>query len=571
MQYHWWNHPKTALLSLLTIVITACSNDKPAEIATSRYIPQDIVISFPKQNSTLTESLNNTQTRQLHTTILQTLQQSYVDIQSPTIRYVINDEESQGVITPENLAFSQFATLQLTPQKNGLIKVEIDDYQLCREVLCHIEFALKPVANDAPEIIALQQPELPAIQAEQEALPIVDITQTLQTDFWGIEHEISDQLTLKLSPIQSNGLQYGTPEHTEMEAFEIGSLTINPEDPNIEILSFYSNGAPSSDVHQIDTISYLFIVPAAKKPAINLTTLDSENEHYYVDEENLLAKDRTGFYAINTRYFPAINKIVIALTESLTLEDITAHFQSLNTLQITPNFQNDRQSSPPKEALPDHKNILLTDIALPLKTLESRYDITLAQMFRVAEIEENYRAELKRLLTSEDLFLQTGPNTKNGYHLFTQHLGDYRFNETYVKLHADNVNNVLAAIKSINNPKESANSAQDLWQAPIYFYSTNPKEASGMSYLKEIQPGLTLEIFSPAYQGHIAEKVFFGKLLENIQWENQPKLSKKAIENIAKYEALTDNNAPESTVNTQKQNYYEFKEGKTDRSGELLE
>ncbi len=570
MQYHWWNHPKTALLSLLTILITACSSEEPAEIPSSLYIPQDIVISFPKQSTTLTESLNNPQTRQLHTTILQTLQQSYIDIQSPSIHYVMNGEESQGVITPENLAFSQFATLQLTPQKNGLIQVQTDDYQLCREISCHIEFFLKPVENDAPEIIALQnQPELPTIQIAPEPVPTFDITQTLETDFWGIEHVISDQLTLKLSPIQSNGLQYGTPEHTEMAAFDIGSLTINPEDPNIEILSFYSNAAPSSDVHQIDTISYLFIVPVNQKPAIDLATFDLESVHYYVDEENLLAKDPTGFYAINTRYFPEIHKIVVALTESLTLEDITAHFQSLNTLQITPNSK----SVTPVEGLPDRTNILLTDITLPLKTLESRYDITLMQMFRIAEIQENYRTELKRLLTSEDLFLKTGPNTQNGYHLFTQHLGDYRFNETYLKIHADNVNNVLTAIQSVNSPKDSPKQPKDLWQAPIYFYSTDPKKVSGMSYLKEIQPGVTLEIFSPAYQGHIAEKVLFGKLLENIQWENQPKLSKKAIENITKYEALSDNNAPEpteNTANTQKQNHYEFKEGKTNLSGELL-
>src|SRR5699024_262713 len=139
------------------------------------------------------------------------------------------------------------------------------------------------------------QPELPTIQIAPEPLPTFDISQTLETDFWGIEHEISDQLTLKLSPIQSNGLQYGTPEHTEMAAFDIGSLTINPEDPNIEILSFYSNAAPSSDVHQIDTISYLFIVPVNQKPAIDLATFDLESVHYYVDEENLLAKDPTGF------------------------------------------------------------------------------------------------------------------------------------------------------------------------------------------------------------------------------------------------------------------------------------
>ena len=258
------------------------------------------------------------------------------------------------------------------------------------------------------------------------------------------------------------------------------------------------------------------------------------------------------------------------------------------------------------------KTILLTDISLPLKELQSRYQITLAQMFRIDNIYENYQNELKRLLTSEDLFLKDGPKTQNGYHLFTQHFGDYQFNETYLKIHNESLKNVIAAVKTLNNnpDADTKNNQQitqseventeneelkGLWKSPIYLYSTDPKEASGISYFKEIQPGVTLEIFSPAFQGHVAEKVLFSKLLSNMPLKNLPKLSKVTIKNIAKYQALPPieaveknpiedgSQAQESEVieneieiktnvktEAEKASFYEFEEGKTNLQGELI-
>lgn len=600
MQRYWWNHSRTTLILIALMVLAACGSEETLKVQSATYLPQDIEISFIKDETRISDSQNLTDEDQLIHTIASALKQSYFTIEDANISYLINGEESQGIITPENLVISHFATLHLTPLKNGSINVISYDHYLCQKMACEVKWTLVQTPVDNPLLLELQQKatEEDTLSKAATVLPEIDIPQLLEKSYWGINHEISDHLTLKLTPIQSNGLTYGVPEHTLMEPFQIGDMTINPENPEIEILSFYSNEAPSSDVHQIGTTTYLFIIPVKTEPKLDLSTIDSESQHYFADRYNLLAKDHTSFYAINYRYFPELKQMVIALTESYSLEEILQHFQAINSLKPTSKVvrsqsknQNNDAKTREKSEENSEQEILLSDITLPLKELQSRYHITLREMFRVDEIKENYKDELKRLLSSEDLFLKTGVNTQNGYHLFMQYFGDYRFNETYLKIHNNSLKNVLAAVKALNNnadiaddksatkTKEASGKAQEetkgLWIDPIYLYSTDPKEASGISYFKEIQPGVTLEIFSPAHQGHIAEKVLFSKMLSNFSWKGIPKLSKKAISNIAKYSAIVEktvDNTNHTDANTQPQKVkeYRFKEGKTDLQGELL-
>lgn len=601
MQRHWWNKSRAILMLTMASLIAACSNEEPLEIQSGAYLPKEITVQFLNDETTIDDAQKLIITQE----ITESLEQSYFTIELPMMHHFTHKEMANGIITPENLVLSQLATYQLTPQKNSIIQVKSEDFGKCQQAKCTLQFSLTKVAADDPQIKSLQ--EMPEIVEEpiiEETLPSLDIAKLFATNYWGVIHEISDHLTLKLTPIQSNGLIYGIPEHTEMASFEIGNITIDPKDPKVEILSFYSNAMPSSDVHQVDTISYLFIIPSKEAPNLDLTALDTENQHFFADQNNLLAKDTTGFYSIQYRYFPALKQLTIALTESRTLEDILGHFQAINTLQSTLiDADKNKTTTKPKAkdekatTAAESKTILLTDFSLPLKELQSRYQITLKQMFRVDNIYENYQNEVKRILTSDALFLKEGPNTQNGYHLFTQHFGDYQFNETYLKIHNESLKNVIAAVKALNNgaeidAKEFEHHLEDegkdvkgVWQNPIYFYSTDPKEASGISYFKEIQPGVTLEIFSPAFQGHVAEKVLFSKLLSNMTWKNLPKLAKNSIKNIAKYHAmpLIEENSVESTdeasdskevaeakAPTEKTSFYEFKEGKTTLQGELI-
>lgn len=600
MQHYWWKKSRSASLLTIAAILSACSNEHPAELQSGTYLPDDIQVSFQMTN----EGLQTPPSSEiLIKEITEQLTQSYFTIEAPVMTLFINGEESQGIITPENIVLSQLATLQLNPQPDGTILISSNDHTLCQKNRCDIQFTLIKTADDDPKLLTLKNPTLDTPAAISEAAPVlpsINLPTLFTQDFWGVEHEISDDIHLKLSPIQSNGLTYGVPEYAQMAAFDLGDITINPEDPAVEILSFYSNAEPSSDVHQIDTISYLFILPMDKAPTLNLAALDTENPHYYADHQNLLANDMAGLYAVQYRYFPEIKRLVVALTESLSLEEIQPHLQAIDTLSpfsapsalvnVVNGVKNTQknQDSPAKQS----QIIRLTDINEPLKTLEARYEITLAEMFREDEITDSYQQAVKALLTSPDLFLKTGPTTQNGYHLLTLNFGDYRFNETYLKIHNDSLQHVMTAVKALNNlednlPEKHNNQPQDagidvkedqkgLWKAPIYLYSINPTEASGISYFKELQPGVTLEIFSPAFQGHIAEKVLFAKLLEKITWKNLPKLSKNAISNIAKYQAIEeagkmnqDLNAPTKQKTDSPAKFYQFKEGKTDLQGVL--
>lgn len=597
MQYKGWNRSRHFGILLFAIFMTACSNDKPAELLSGIYFAENLTIEYSDE----TLSSDESNKLALEASLQESLELSFFTIDLPTIKYTIKGEEFLGMITPENIALSDFATLQLQPQKDGSITAVSHNYDLCREAKCDVQFTLTKTELDSPKIKTIKNTlaeELTIKDEAPEVLPTLDITALFEKTFWGINHEISDDISLKLSAIQSNGLIYGTPEHTEMEPFQLGNITIDPQDSKVEILSFYSNSEPSSAVHQIDTISYLFILPNNKAPELDLATLDTESQHYFADKENLLAKDSTGFYAIQYRYLPEIKRTVIALTESLSLDDTLSHFQSINTINNSPKMASSTKNRNKKEQkdlikeAEERQTILLTDIKLPLKTLQSRYGVSVEDMFRVEEIKDNYQQALQHLLTSSDLFVKEGPHTQNGYHLFKQYFGDYRFNETYLKIHNESLKNVLEAVKVLNNTDnekskekvdEEIKDLKGLWQDPIYLYSVNPNEASGISYFKEIQPNVTLEIFSPAFQGHIAEKVLFTKLLETLSWKNLPKLSKKAISNISKYTAIEEQahekpeNAQTNSAQTNSgQNTesspqtYQFKEGTTDLQGELI-
>ncbi len=582
MLRNWWNKSRQWALLALFVIIAACGNEQSSSLVSGAYLPRDIEVLFePKIEKQKEENHQSQSSDVLATIITKQLEKSYFAIEDPVVQIFIEEETLQGILTPENIILSQFATFQLTPQPDGSLLVFSNDHPLCQQIICDIRFTLVKTSQDDLTIFSLNnlKTESSISRSEQFTNPVsIDILTLFKTPFWGVEHEISDHIGLKLSPIQSNGLIYGMPEHMRISSLDLGKMKIDLQDPKIDTLFFYSHAVPSSDVHQITTTSYLFLIPKDQAPEVDLSLLNSGKELYYADAQNLLTKDATGFYALQYRYFPSIKYLVVALSESHSMEEIQEHLQAINTLSIleknTANASIDQKS----------QRILLTDIHEPLTTLQDRYNITLTEMFRVAEIQENYRQAVTKLLTSSELFLKTGPTTQNGYHLFTQHLGDYRFNETYLKIHQHPLKKVITALQNLNNVEESSATKisevrEDLWHDPIYLYSINPQQASGLSYLKEIQPGITLEIFSPAFQGHVAEKVLFAKLLENISWQDIPEISPDKVDNIAQYSALSKdkssiktplNDAQKAPDKDQLLKYYEFKEGKTNLDGTLL-
>ena len=621
MQMKFWNTYRSISVILCAIMISACGNEKNIELQSGNYIPNNIEIIF---NDPVIDS-SSLEIQQLRDRIYKALQESFFTFKMPAMDYVIEGEKYHGIITPENLALSNLATFHITPLKDGSIEVISQDYAECQQVTCELRFllskttlseniAVENLANDE-ESLSIEHKENERATSNKAPLELPNISTLLDTKFWGVEHEISDQLSLKLSPAQSNGLIYGIPEYTDLTEFTIAGIAIDPTDSDIEILSFYQNAEPSSEIQKIDSFTYLFILPQNEAHSFDISQLTGDSENVlFENEQHLLISENNGFYAVYYRYFPDIQKSVIALTESPQLEDILQQMQALETLKFIENIteksdsknnNNPKASTAKKEEDREDKDsriakmhelnhtIVLTDITLPLKTIESRYQISLNQMFRINDIEQFYQNEVQRILSSEDLFLKTGNHIHNGYHQLTQYLGDYRFNETYVKLHPQTLDNVITTIQALNNheeddlPKTSKEiDVKGLWNAPIYVYSKDSATASGISYLKEIQPGITLEIFSPAFQGHIAEKVLFAKLLEQLSWKNIPKIPTKSIPNIAQYTAI-DTGSPEGerepTADIQlsresdsfiqpleSRKTYHFKEGETDLQGNLI-
>lgn len=575
---------RKVLLMLTPLMLAACSDDQPPTIETGPYLLNDITIQFPPLFSQ-TEGYDVRklqQQQEVHDQLQTQISNSYFTLQPNRLTYYQQGSMLTGMITPENMGLIDLATFHLSLNDNHTIDVTSPDYGQCRTWQCEVSFTLTHVTPDNPMLITLQQ-QLTENETPRKTSINIDETSLLteiDTPYWGIYHEISDHLNMKLSAIQSNGLIYGVPGHTKMNAFTLGNIEIDPQAPDVEVLSFYSNDAPSSDVHQIDTISYLFILPLRKDtqgqiiPHLDIPALDADNQRYLSQESGFIAEDTTGYYAVNYFTFPKAERAVIVLTEGLALSKVTQHYRSLQSLSDIP-LKDQLALTAPTDTKAKHNiegdlnnRITLQDIALSLPTLEGRYDITLSEMFRINDITRNYTDKLHTLLKSEDLYLKNGPTTVNGYHLFKMNIGDYRFNDTYLKIHNSSLNNVIQSLQANQNQKGSNPQDSSLWHDPIYIYTTDPQQASGLSYFKELQKGVTLEIFSPATQGHIAEKVLFGKLLSGFDFRNMPKISSVAIPNIAQYTAIdVDEPLDKPQDNTK---IYHFVEGDTDLQGRLL-
>lgn len=550
MNFNLFRYTPHLLIIVISTILTACGeHQEPLSVEDGLYLANNVNIVFDNDNVNSENDANETldsvsnKVNSAIETIQSEIQHGYYKIAGNQLIITANSHESIGIITPENFVITPQSTYQLSIERSGEIKLLSKDHPLCAALLCEIQFTLIKTDPSDPRLLnltaskALKASEAPLTEtAVPMSLDISDeaIKEILEMPFWGVPHAITDHLILKLSPAQSNGLRYGMPEHTELKPFKLQDIALDPQDESLEILSFYTNEVPSNEVHQIDTYSYLFIIQIEKSLSLDLSKIRPNDHRYYTTKSGFIAEDSQGFYAINYYNFPQLKQAVIVLTEGLNHLNVIKHFRAIETLQ-------NRTAAEMESLLITPYEISLQDSQLTLSTLENRYDITLSELFRVDEIARNYSAEISRLIKSQDLFVKTGPNTDAGYHLFKQFLGDYHFNETYIRLHPARLSATLKAIRSANagNAAERGHKkVNDLWVSPIYTYSIQPNEASGLSYLKEIQPGVTLEIFSPSMQGHVAEKVLFGKMLQQFDFSNLPKIKQDAIPNIGKYTLL---------------------------------
>lgn len=528
-----WQSRKWLVIPIL-LFLSACSQESemPLAIQNGLYIPTEIKIEYsPQPINTPTNAPDS-----IDSLLIQKIEQSYYEIKDDQFIIYTADSDDTGILTPDNIAIMPKSSYLLAPNADGSITARNQNIDECRPHQCTLSFTLLMTDLENPKIIEIENHAQETINnnvpiildiPEEEILSVVD------EPFWGVVHAITDDLVVKLSPAQSNGLDYGIPEHTELATFQIGGLTIDPTSDAVEVLSFYTNDEPSSAIHQVNTYSYLFILDTDEPLNINLTKIRPENYRYLSLDNGFIAEDNNGFYAINYHYFPKIKKSIIALTEGLELIRVIEHFRALETIE-------NRNASEFTSLLITPYEISLQDLKLALTTLENRYNVTLDQQFRLEEIHHNYREKISDIIKSQDIFVKEGPNTAFGYHRFIQPIGDYRFKETFIRLHNDDIKNVIKAVRAANRQENGQSKTHDLWVSPIYIYSIQPNQASGLSYFKEIQPGVTLEIFSPAAQGHIAEKVLFGKMLQQLDVSKIPDIPKAAIPNIAKYTLPTD-------------------------------
>ncbi len=541
------------ILLLSSLILVACTPDtEQRDIRSGYYLPQKISIQFPQSDFNITP--DTPQYEPLRLSIENKFADSYFQISGNQIHYVKDQQEISGIITPERLALTTIATFEIVPKSDTTLQLKSLDHEYCPLSGCTIELTLKYTPSSDPHLQTLQAKHLENSSNENAKIDFSknaqEIAEMITSPYIGIIHAISDHLFLKLTPIQSNGLSYGAPTTTIIPPFTLGNIPIDPANPEIEVLSFYDDAAPSEERNGIDTISYIFIVPTLHAPIFNLEAFDPQNTRLFSLENGYIASDQGGFYAINYHYFPEIGQIVIALTEGITLEPVISHFQALQNI-----------TTDPTTLLSEV--ITLQDITLPLAELETRYGLTLEDMFALTPILNHYQNAIKAHLTSAALFVGEGPNITNGYFELPYNRLDYHFPELQVKIHPQSLDVV---INHLSTPSNVIN-ATAIWADPIYIYNSNPNIASGLSYFKELQPGITLEIFSPPYQGHTAEKVLFGKLLSLLDLSELPAISVEMIPNIGRYSV--DQEA-EIDQPLSPKGQYQFKEGITDRYGKLV-
>ena len=433
--HKFWQSRKIFLASII-LLLSACSEEMPDPIAIQNgfYLPENISIEYAENDQVSREAQN-----QASNSVREIMNQTYFEIKDRHFIVYTTQSDDTGLLTPENIAILPNSSYILDWNDNNDLTASSQDFDLCKTLHCTINFVLKNVSADDPHIASIENFAQEAIHNNAPIaidIPEAEIQASLSEPFWGVVHAITDELVLKLSPAQSNGLIYGVPGHTELMPFQLGGVAIDPKDENIEVLSFYTNDEPSSTVHQVNTYSYLFIMPTSEPLKINLSKIRSEDYRYLSLENGFIAEDSNGFYAINYYFFPKIGKSVIALTEGLELDEVIHHFRSLQTLKNKIAADNNSLLIVPYE-------ISLQDFKLALSTLENRYNMRLDQLFRVDQITQNYKDEITRIIESPVLFIKTGPSTHFGYHRFVQPLGDYHFNETFIRIHHNDIKSVL--------------------------------------------------------------------------------------------------------------------------------
>lgn len=552
------------LLPLISILI-ACNNEEieVPSLQNGLYLPSDVSVEFlpPADPEASQIKLKNF--------ILQIVDQSFFEIQDHRFVVIVKGEDDTAIITPDNNAISPYAQYDLTPQPNGSIELITQDHALCEQQSCIIKATLNPVPEDHPTIKSLEKIDLEHYKTLEPItidIPESYILESIHQPYYGVRHTLLNALTIKLTPAQSNGLEFGIPEHTIMSAFELGDLKIDPSREDISLVTFYTNDTPSDEFSQINTISYLFIIPSEKPFDIDLSALNPEHTRYFTTDNGFVSEDENGFYTIYYRNLPTLKKAIIAVTEGLELQKILSHYRSFESIETIPALNTDKALINPHPKSHDPYEIRLKDYLLPQKTIEERYGLTQDQLFRTDFIELYYNNALKSLLTSADLFLLEGPNTQNGYHLLSEEINDFHFNNTWMKIHQGKPNAVLKMLQSANHENHLAK--WDYWENPIYISNIEDGNSAGIHYLKEIQPNVTLEIFSPADQGHIAEKVLFAKMLAQLHFNNLPQLQGEAIQNIGRYHI--DKNDTKTLKANETGSSYRFNEGQTNKNGSLF-
>lgn len=600
MQFIQFQDYRQWLLLPLTMILIACGNDEPQQLTLKEglYLPSDISVELidSQQNQEIQQALKDS--------ILHKINETYFEIQNQHFMIMVPGDDDTALITPENIAISPIAAYYLDPQKENRIKITTQDHPLCKAERCEISLLINPTMETDPKIVALEELDAALYKTLTPItldIPESYIAKEISKPYYGVKHVLTDHLSIKLTPAESNGFQYGIPDHTTIESFKLGDVLIDPSNELMEIVSFYTNDSPSSEVHQINTLSYIFIMPTKSPLEIDLENLNPEHIRYYKTDNGFVSEDQNGFYNVYYRYMPEIERAIIAVSEGLELQEVLSHYRAFESLKSELIDQESHSDSTQDAdthtadmtalAKKDHSDkiastktpsttvadesikreidpyeITLSDYLLPEEVLNERYGITQEQLFRIDYIANNYQNELKRLLTSADLFLFEGPNTTNGYHQFTQYIGDYRFNDTLIKFHRGKLNKVRTHLQESNIENHQAQ--KDLWENPIYIYSTDSNEASGLSYLKEIQPNVTVEIFTPAHQGHVAEKVLFAKMLTQLPLNDLPELQDEAIQNIGKYH-INKTDTEMSKANLTRQ-VYQFNEGYTNKNGSLF-
>ncbi|MHC5225038.1 hypothetical protein [Ignatzschineria sp. LJL83] len=391
-------------------------------------------------------------------------------------------------------------------------------------------------------------------QMDREKTPFhQEVLRRKTSDFLGETFQFHDVYSIKLMPLQALTFTGSTSERdVEFANLKLAKST----GKEIGAYRFREYRPIYGSVGNIFSEAWLYLVPA-KKEDIDLTFMtDSFSSIFYQDEtvifgNYIIGEGFTKPYLFYAQYDEAREIYIVGYANG-------------NNRQLLDYYNGFRSIA---ENIELEEEVSLEDLALTSAEFKSKYGIQYEEYIEEEmKIDYPFRERILKLTDRPDIFYdERSAGTKDGYMLAHFSSDPSRLQSAYIKIkrHIGSLDVIQADFLS-QSPKGK-------WIKNTFIHDVNPKSRSSLSFFKELQDDLYLEILFPG-TGRFSEvtksnflKMLFIKQLEVADFGEIPHIPNEAIPNIGKYR---------STFKTKREfdgETYQFEEGKTDLFGNLLE